>query len=184
VVSRSVRDTAAALDATAGPEIGDPYAAPPAPGSYLAATKRKPKKLRIAFATKRLGGEAFDPECKAATEAAAKLCAKLGHHIEESLPQVSPDDIGANFLPMGFGPHDKRRSQRQNNGQDADARRIRGLDLEPLSIRQDHHRRTIPTLLGELAARLAPSCGMAATLRRLDHAGARNAADEARHGQL
>ena len=53
VVSRSVRDTAAALDATAGPEIGDPYAAPPAPGSYLAATKRKPKKLRIAFATKR-----------------------------------------------------------------------------------------------------------------------------------
>ena len=99
-MSRSVRDTAAALDATAGPEIGDPYAAPPAPGSYLAATKRKPKKLRIAFATKRLGGEAFDPECKAATEAAAKLCAKLGHHIEESLPQVSPDDIGANFLPI------------------------------------------------------------------------------------
>jgi amidase len=64
VVSRSVRDTAAALDATAGPEIGDPYAAPPAPGSYLAATKKKPKKLRIAFATKRLGGEAFDPNAR------------------------------------------------------------------------------------------------------------------------
>jgi len=92
VVSRSVRDTAAALDATAGPEIGDPYAAPPAPGSYLAATKRKPKKLRIAFMTKRLDGEAFDPECKAATEAAAKLCAKLG-------PQVSPD-IGTNFTAI------------------------------------------------------------------------------------
>ena len=100
VVSRSVRDTAAALDATAGPEIGDPYAAPPTPGSYLAAIKRKPKKLRIAFATKGLGGAAFDPECKAATEAAAKLCAKLGHHVEESLPQVSPDDIGANFLSI------------------------------------------------------------------------------------
>jgi amidase len=40
VVSRTVRDTAAALDATAGPEIGDPYAAPPSPGSYLEATKR------------------------------------------------------------------------------------------------------------------------------------------------
>ncbi|MGO9573670.1 MAG: amidase, partial [Terriglobales bacterium] len=36
VVSRSVRDSAAALDATSGPEIGDPYAAPPSPGSYLA----------------------------------------------------------------------------------------------------------------------------------------------------
>jgi amidase len=100
VVGRSVRDTAAALDVTAGAEIGDPYAAPPAPASYLAATKRKPKKLRIAFATKRLSGEPLDPECKAATEAAAKLCAKLGHHIEEGMPSVSGRDISANFPPI------------------------------------------------------------------------------------
>ncbi len=99
VVSRSVRDTAAALDATAGPEIGDPYAAPAAPGSYLAATKKKPKKLRIAFATNRLDSEAYDPECKAATEAAAKLCAKLGHRVEEGMPNVS-SDIGANFASI------------------------------------------------------------------------------------
>lgn len=97
VVSRSVRDTAAALDATAGPEIGDPYAAPPAPDSYLAVTKRKPKKLRVAFATKRFDGGAFDPESKAATEAAAKLCEKLGHRVEEGMPPVSPDDLSANF---------------------------------------------------------------------------------------
>jgi amidase len=98
VVSRSVRDTAAALDATAGPEIGDPYAAPPPPGSYLAATKKKPNKLRIAFATKRLNGEAFDPECRAATEAAAKVCAKLGHEVEEGMPQVP--DFSGNFLSI------------------------------------------------------------------------------------
>jgi amidase len=99
-VSRSVRDTAAALDATAGPEVGDPYAAPPAPRSYLAASKRKPKKLRIAFATKRFDAEAFDPECKAATEAAAKLCEKLGHRVEEGMPQVSPEDLRANLRPI------------------------------------------------------------------------------------
>jgi amidase len=96
VVTRSVRDTAAILDATAGPEIGDPYVAPPPPSSYLAAIKRKLKKLHIAFTTKRLNGEAFDPECKAAIKAAAKLCEKLGHHVEEGMPQVS-SDIGANF---------------------------------------------------------------------------------------
>jgi amidase len=96
VVSRSVRDTAAILDATAGPEIGDPYVAPPSPSSYLAVIKRKLKKLHIAFTTNRLNGEAFDPECKAAIKAAAKLCDKLGHHVEEGLPQVS-GDIGANF---------------------------------------------------------------------------------------
>jgi amidase len=95
VVSRSVRDTAAVLDATAGPEIGDPYAAPPPPGSYLEATKREPKRLRIAFTTRALDGE-VDPECKSASEAAAKLCAKLGHQVEEGRPQLSPDD-GANL---------------------------------------------------------------------------------------
>jgi amidase len=100
VVSRSIRDTAAALDATAGPEVGDPYAAPPPSGSYLAAIKKKPKKLRIAFATKRLDGGAFDPECKAAVEAAAKLCADLGHRVEEGIPQVSAAFVTANFLPI------------------------------------------------------------------------------------
>ena len=100
VVSRSVRDTAAALDASAGPDLGDPYTAPPPPGPYLSAIKKKPKKLRIAFATTRLDGQPFDPECKAAAEAAAKLCARLGHHVEEAMPQVSPAIVGANFLPI------------------------------------------------------------------------------------
>src|SRR5215469_15559415 len=80
--------------ATAGPEIGDPYAAPPQPRSYLAAIEKQPRKLRIAFTTKRFDGEACDPECKAATQAAATLCEKLGHHVEEGMPQVSGDDIG------------------------------------------------------------------------------------------
>ena len=99
VESRSVRDTAATLDATAGPEIGDPYAAPPRPDSYLAAIKRKPKKLSTAFTTRRLNGETCDPECKTATETAARLCDKLGHHVEENMPQVSVD-IRANFAPI------------------------------------------------------------------------------------
>jgi amidase len=73
---------------------------PPFLRPYLAAIKKKPKKLRIAFANKRLDGQPFDPECKAAAEAAAKLCEKLGHHVEESMPQVSPAIIGAHFLPI------------------------------------------------------------------------------------
>jgi amidase len=102
VVSRIVRDTAAVLDATAGPEIGDPYAAPPPPGSYLEATKREPKRLRIAFTTTALDRE-VDPECKAASEAAAKLCEKLGHHVEEGRPQLPADDetnFRTNFITI------------------------------------------------------------------------------------
>ena len=184
VVSRSVRDTAAALDATAGPEIGDPYAAPPAPDSYLAATKRKPKKLRVAFATKRFDGGAFDPECKAATEAAAKLCEKLGHRVEEGMPPVSPDDLSANFpLIFASGLTLVIEFNRQSGGQDTRTRGIRGIYLGPLSIRQDGHWCAIPTLLGEIAGPLKEGRRMAAALRRLDYAGPRDDTNEDRFGQ-
>jgi len=96
VVSRSVRDTAAALDAVAGFVQGDPYCAPPAPLSYLAAMKRKPKTLRIAFSTKKLDGSALHPDCVAAVKKAAKLCAALGHEVEEATPQLDQ----AVLIPM------------------------------------------------------------------------------------
>lgn len=97
VVSRSVRDTAAALDATHGPDVGDPYAAPPAPRSYLADMKKKPRRLRIAFATKALDGSAMHEDCVAAVKRAASLCEKLGHIVEEASPAI---DIA--FLTPAF----------------------------------------------------------------------------------
>lgn len=96
VVSRSVRDTAAALDAVAGFVHGDPYCAPPEPQSYLAGMKRKPKKLHIAFSTRKLDGQALHPDCVAAVKKAAKLCAELGHTVEEA----SPDLDQAVLIPM------------------------------------------------------------------------------------
>ena len=77
-VTRSVRDCAALLDATAGPVEGDPYSAPPVDGSFLAATLRPPKPLRIAFATGQRDGTQVDSECLATLEHAARLCAALG----------------------------------------------------------------------------------------------------------
>jgi len=88
VVSRSVRDTAAALDAVAGFVPGDPYCAPPEPESYLDAMKRKPKRLRIAFSTKKLDGKPLHPDCVAAVKRAAKLCADLGHEVAEAAPAL------------------------------------------------------------------------------------------------
>src|SRR6185312_4422610 len=88
VVSRSVRDTAAALDAVAGYMPGDPYCATPEPDSYLAGMKRRPKKLRIAFSTKKLDGQSLHPDCVAAVKRAAKICADLGHEVEEATPAL------------------------------------------------------------------------------------------------
>jgi amidase len=88
VVSRSVRDTAAALDVAAGNEPGDPYSTPPAPSSYLAAAQDALRPLRIAFTTTRLDGIKVHPDCAAAVEHAAKLCRSLGHEVMEASPEV------------------------------------------------------------------------------------------------
>ena len=100
VVSRSVRDTAAALDAVAGFVQGDPYCAPPEPDSYLDGMKRKPKKLRIAFSTKKLDGNPLHPDCVAAVKRAAKLCSDLGHEVEEATPDLDQSVLIPMFMVL------------------------------------------------------------------------------------
>jgi len=92
VLSRSVRDTAAALDVMAGGAAGDPYAAPLGPGSYLKAIARTPKRLRMAFTTKKADGSNAHPDCAAAVNAAVALCAQLGHDVEEDTPTLGAYD--------------------------------------------------------------------------------------------
>ncbi|HEY5339354.1 MAG TPA: amidase family protein, partial [Rhizomicrobium sp.] len=103
VVSRSVRDTAAALDAVAGAVQGDPYWAPPAPASYLDAMKRKPRKLRIAITTTKLDGSALHPDCVAAVKHAAKLCRDLGHEIDEASPNLDQSILIPAFMALWGG---------------------------------------------------------------------------------
>ena len=60
-VSRSVRDSAALLDVTHGPDIGDPYAAPPMTGTFLSAVQEEPRPLRIAWSSTRLSAHQWIP---------------------------------------------------------------------------------------------------------------------------
>lgn len=93
VVSRSVRDSAAMLDATHGPADGDPYAAPAFNGSYLAEASKAPGKLRIAFSTKRPNGTTCHKDVVAAIEETAKLLASLGHEVEEAEPKIDTEEM-------------------------------------------------------------------------------------------
>jgi amidase len=88
VVSHSVRDSALMLDCTAGIESGDPYTAPMAERSFLEAVTRPPRKLRIALTLKDHRGAKLHPECLEAVQRAAKLCASLGHQVEEEDPNL------------------------------------------------------------------------------------------------
>jgi amidase len=72
----------------AGPEPGDPYASPPAPVSFLDASKLPPRALRIAYSCRKLDGANAHPDCIAAAEHAAKLCQNLGHAVEPAAPDI------------------------------------------------------------------------------------------------
>ena len=85
-LTRSVRDSAALLDATAGPDIGDPYYAPPQLRPFREEVGADPGRLRIAFSAHAPTGVAVHEECVRAVRDAAALCAELGHRVEEAAP--------------------------------------------------------------------------------------------------
>lgn len=82
-VSRSVRDTAAYLDAVCGAWPGEPYALAKPDRPYLSLAAMPPARLRVGFTTTSPGGGPVHPEVKAAVEATARLCEGLGHAVEE-----------------------------------------------------------------------------------------------------
>ena len=87
-LTRSVRDTAALVDAVQGPDLGAPYYAPPLPGPLLDSLNTPPRRLRIAYSTLSFTGAALHPDCRAAIEHTAALCAQLGHEMVEAEPRV------------------------------------------------------------------------------------------------
>ena len=87
-VTRTVRDSAALLDVTSGPDIGDPYWAPPPARPFLDEVGRDPERLRIAVTTTPWNGQVVHAECAEATMAAARLCERLGHCVEEARPEI------------------------------------------------------------------------------------------------
>ena len=99
-VTRSVRDSAALLDATAGPDLGDPYAAPPPARLYLEEIKRQPGFLRVAFTSRAATGVPVHADCVRAVEDAAKLCEDLGHDVTEATPDLEGDAISQAFIAV------------------------------------------------------------------------------------
>ena len=92
VVSRSVRDAAAVLDAVAGYVPGDPYTAPPPARAFREEVGVQPGRLRVGLLVGTPGGQfPVHPECVTAAREAARLLESLGHHVEESHPAALDD---------------------------------------------------------------------------------------------
>jgi amidase len=83
VVTRTVRDSAAMLDATGKPRSVAPIAPPPKERPYVEEIERRPGKLRIAWSSETPSGRPIDPEIQAALERTADLLTRLGHEVVE-----------------------------------------------------------------------------------------------------
>ena len=103
VVTRTVADTAAALDIMSGPEAGDPYWAPPPSAPFADAAGRDPGALRVVFSTEAPNGAAVHEHCVAATLEAAELLESLGHRVEERSYDWDGDAYVENFVRVWMG---------------------------------------------------------------------------------
>ena len=103
VLSRSVRDSAALLDATQGPDAGAPYFLPSPVRPYLEEVSRDPGRLRIAFSLGHPLGRALHPECATAVRDAAQLLESLGHNVAEVSLPFDGRAVASAFLMLYFG---------------------------------------------------------------------------------
>jgi amidase len=114
-VSRSVRDTAAFLDVTAGTMVGDPYNAPGREASWLRILDEKPRKLRIGFTLAAPWGERTNDEVAASLRKSLKILQGLGHEIVEydikedlEAAFLKYNDIAAVEIAGAFRAHGRR----------------------------------------------------------------------------
>jgi amidase len=102
VITRSVRDSAAMLDAVCGSDRGAPYTIAPPAGPYLEEVRREPERLRIAYSTASPIGAAVHPECQKAALEAARLLHRLGHTLDEARPEIDGMALIRSFFTMYY----------------------------------------------------------------------------------
>jgi amidase len=129
-VTRTVRDSAALLDATRGPGIGDTVIAAAPTRPYVEELGADPGRLRIGILDHHPQGGPVDPECTAAARNVGSLLESLGHDVEPAWPKVLEDNSsGATFgalwsANMGVS---KRRFEEQLG------RSLEDRELEPMN---------------------------------------------------
>ncbi|HEV7527252.1 MAG TPA: amidase [Acidimicrobiia bacterium] len=100
VLTRSMRDTAAVLDAVAGAAPGDPYTAPPPLRPFLDEVGAPVGRLRIGFRTLTPDGKPSHPEVEHAVESTARLLSELGHDVDAAeIPELD-DSYNQGFVTV------------------------------------------------------------------------------------
>ncbi len=109
-LTRTVRDSAAILDATQGASPGDPYVIAPPMRPFSEEIGAPTGSLKIAYTNKSWTGVGVDPQLAAAVDRTAKLCSDLGHDVTEAAPVIDTEAFGlatlniwCGFIAFGIG---------------------------------------------------------------------------------
>lgn len=98
-LTRDVADTAAILDVTCGPDLGQWYNAPAPSRLFVDEVGAEPGKLRIGLLDEPPLRLTLDEDCAVAAREAAAALETLGHHVDEVSYEV-PDEFMAAFLKV------------------------------------------------------------------------------------
>lgn len=146
VVSRTVRDTAAMLDLTHGPETGSRYAAPPVARPYLSELDRDPRPLRIALWPVAPNGTTPDADAAEGLANTVRLLESLGHIVVEAAPQID----GAALAKAALFTISANIAALVEERSAARGRPVTDDELEPITASMVSLGRTVPMM--ELAA--------------------------------
>ncbi|MGQ0766306.1 MAG: amidase [Gemmatimonadota bacterium] len=100
VITRSVRDSAAMLDAIAGPDAGAPYQSPPPTRPFLEDARRPPAPLVVGVLTDPILGTTVHPDCVTAVREARALLESMGHTTRDVVLPVDRDTFNRAFVTM------------------------------------------------------------------------------------
>jgi amidase len=95
-ITRSVRDSAALLDATCGAGLTSALATPSIRG-FLEEIVQEPRNLRVALMLSSPTESPIDSECIAAATYSARLCESLGHSVDEIAPTLDSSALNTGF---------------------------------------------------------------------------------------
>ncbi len=152
VVSRTVRDTAAMLDALAGPDDMAAYAPALPERKFVEEIEGEPGRLRIAYTTHSALRDSPHPEAVRAVQRSAQLLTELGHHVEEIQPPHDDRQLARDFLTIWFSHQaievDRIREltgagdegfEQDTRLMAALGRRTRGIELQAADERRSEH---------------------------------------------
>ena len=102
VLCKTVRDSAAMLDATQGSDHASLFNIQSPAGSYLQLLQKAPKRLKIGFSTDSPIGTKVSKDAIQAIQNTVKLLESLGHHVEEAKPQIDGMKLAKDFITTWF----------------------------------------------------------------------------------